>query len=502
MNFLRNFIMLGIAGAMFTACGDEPEVTKEETTPLELSKSELNFSETAQSEVITVTTSELWVAETRAEWWLVSPSGGDGTGSVTVSVTVNDSDVSRESYVNISTASETKVLVVVQFANESIGGDDDGDEGGETVIEGAPELAKTTVSDITVNAASFTSTINSASEYLLTESGFCIGTSENPTVENSVIIISSDDEEPDLGTYSKRYVGLKSNTTYYVRSYATNTKGTGYGENVEFKTKASEAFTYQTGTISGGYFSINESNRIAFSQGNLQYQASTGTWRFAEHQYDMIGEDNSNTSSSYSGWIDLFGWGTSGWNSGAKAYQPYSTSIDNADYKVGGDYTHSLTDEYANADWGVYNKISNGGNQAGLWRTLSYDEWAYVILGRTDADALKGTATVNGVSGMILLPDNWTAPDGITFKNGMNGFEANTYTTSEWSKMESNGAVFLPAAGIRGRLGVDKVGSDGDYWSASKTYSDAFILYFGNDSAQMLSFGRRNGISVRLVRGL
>ena len=55
MNFLRNFIMLGIAGAMFTACGDEPEVkvTKEETIPLELSKSELNFSETAQSEVIT-----------------------------------------------------------------------------------------------------------------------------------------------------------------------------------------------------------------------------------------------------------------------------------------------------------------------------------------------------------------------------------------------------------------------------------------------------------------
>ena len=45
-------------------------------------------------------------------------------------------------------------------------------------------------------------------------------------------------------------------------------------------------------------FSISDSKQIYFSQGNLQYQASTGTWRFAEHQYDMIGSDNSNISSS------------------------------------------------------------------------------------------------------------------------------------------------------------------------------------------------------------
>ena len=50
-------------------------------------------------------------------------------------------------------------------------------------------------------------------------------------------------------------------------------------------------------------FSVSADKQIYFSQGNLQYQASTGTWRFAEHQYDMIGSDNSNISSSYSGWI-------------------------------------------------------------------------------------------------------------------------------------------------------------------------------------------------------
>ncbi|MBP5725116.1 MAG: hypothetical protein J6X18_16275, partial [Bacteroidales bacterium] len=131
---------------------------------------------------------------------------------------------------------------------------------------------------------------------------------------------------------------------------------------------AAQSVQIQDGAILAE-FSVSDSTKVYFSQGNLQYQASTGTWRFAEHQYDMIGSDNSNISSSYSGWIDLFGWGTSGWNSGANAYQPYSTSTSYSDYYPGGSYSNDLTGSYANADWGVYNKISNGGNSAGMWRT-------------------------------------------------------------------------------------------------------------------------------------
>ena len=59
-----------------------------------------------------------------------------------------------------------------------------------------------------------------------------------------------------------------------------------------------------------GLFSVSATQRVYFSQGNLQYQASTDTWRFAEHQYDYVGSDNRSISSTYSGWIDLFGWGT------------------------------------------------------------------------------------------------------------------------------------------------------------------------------------------------
>ena len=265
----------------------------------------------------------------------------------------------------------------------------------------------------------------------------------------------------------------------------------------------------ENGAIKAG-FSVSAYNKVYFSQGNLQYQASTGTWRFAEHQYDIIGNNNSYISSSYNGWIDLFVWGTSGWNSGANAYQPYSTSTSHSDYYPGGDYTNNLTGSYANADWGVYNKISNGGNATGMWRTLTNDEWYYVINTRANASSKKGVASVNGVNGLILLPDEWTLPEGIVFTSGAAddyGSEyyatVNSYTASEWAKMEANGAVFLPAAGYRDGTGVNYVGSYGYYWSSSAyDYGDASCLDFGSGYVYTNNDYRYDGRSVRLVRGL
>ena len=128
-----------------------------------------------------------------------------------------------------------------------------------------------------------------------------------------------------------------------------------------------------------GLFSISSNNAVYFSKGNLQYQVSTNTWRFAEHQYDYVGSANTNIfSSTYSGWIDLFTWGTSGYNHGANCYQPWSTSLDGSDYYAYGSLENNLYDQSGKADWG-YNAISNGGNRERIWRTLTIDEWDYVL---------------------------------------------------------------------------------------------------------------------------
>ncbi|MBR5414015.1 MAG: hypothetical protein IK114_13430, partial [Fibrobacter sp.] len=249
-------------------------------------------------------------------------------------------------------------------------------------------------------------------------------------------------------------------------------------------------------------FSVSAEKQIYFSKGNLQYQASTGTWRFAEHQYDMIGNDNANISSTNSGWIDLFGWGTSGWNSGANAYQPYSTSTSYSDYYLGGDYTNNLTGSYANADWGVYNKISNGGNQAGQWRTLTQSEWDYLISGRAQASRLMGQGRVNNVNGLILLPDGWETPSSVKFTYDPGNYSTNVYSQDEWAVMQSYGAVFLPAAGYRRGTDVYYVGSYGYYWSSSAYDSvDAYYLGFDGGGVYADRSGRRDyGRSVRLVQ--
>lgn len=119
-------------------------------------------------------------------------------------------------------------------------------------------------------------------------------------------------------------------------------------------------------------FSVAADRQVRLSRGNLQYQASTDTWRFAEKQYEVVGVTNSFVSASNEDWIDLFCWGTSGWESGANAYQPWSVSVDDAGYQPGGSWQNGLFGNYANADWGVYNPISNGGNQPGMWRTLKH----------------------------------------------------------------------------------------------------------------------------------
>ena len=257
------------------------------------------------------------------------------------------------------------------------------------------------------------------------------------------------------------------------------------------------------GAINGRFTVNGNGEQVFFSQGNLQYKASTDTWRFAENQYDYIGDANSNISSTYSNYIDLFGWGTSGYSHGAVCYQPWSTSQNPSDYYAyGSDY--NLFDQTGQADWG-YNAISNGGNQENIgWRTLTHEEWGYVFNTRSTSSGIRyAKANVNGVNGVILLPDDWSA-DYYTLNSSNNSgvsFSSNTITSTQWNFFEQHGAVFLPAAGRRFGTSVNSAGSWGDYWSSSycnsgnawgEDFCDSNLLTWN-------SYGFFSGRSVRLV---
>ena len=272
-----------------------------------------------------------------------------------------------------------------------------------------------------------------------------------------------------------------------------------------------------TGAIDG-LFSVSATQQVYFSQGNLQYQASTDTWKFADNQWDYVGSqnpgygnpggtitgsDNSNISSTYSGWIDLFGWGTSGYNHGADCWQPWSTNETNYNYWAYGGISYNLYDESGQADWG-YNPISNGGDSPDVWRTLTQSEWAYVFDTRSTTSGIRyAKAQVNGVNGVILLPDDWSTST-YSLNNANDrwaSFSSNTLTALEWSTLEQAGAVFLPAAGDRYGTSVSYVGSYGDYWSASDCNGfDAYRVYFtDSDLDSYDEHNKHYGFSVRVV---
>lgn len=255
-------------------------------------------------------------------------------------------------------------------------------------------------------------------------------------------------------------------------------------------------------------------DRVYFSQGNLQYIGSVwpaypAYWKFADNQWDIMGTSQNLpvNPSSYRD-CDLFGWGTSGWNSGANSNSPYYysptsyISTSNSGQNIGKNYgpgLNSLTGDYANADWGVYNPISNGGNVTNAWRTLTSAEWRYLLEDRPGASNLYGFGSVCGIEGLILnsgviLPD-------IPFTPG-NSSWVNEYTLEQWQLLEDQGYIFLPAAGYRKDRFVSDANTNGYYWSASTGFENyaGRVKFTDGNLSSVDTYFRSWGYAVRLVR--
>lgn len=196
-----------------------------------------------------------------------------------------------------------------------------------------------------------------------------------------------------------------------------------------------------------GLFSVAPGQYVQFSPGNLQYSTSNNTWRFAPSQIDMIGEQNCSYftgTTPVTDWIDLFSWG-----------------------EITPSTTPSTTGYPSFYEW--------GNNMSGGWRTLTSDQWKYLMALRPDAANKFGGATVAGVKGLILLPDSWSLPAGCTFTPGFsypNFYSTNTYSATEAAAMQSAGAVFLPAAGVVIPLQLTREGQQVIEWYYSHTFPD------------------------------
>lgn len=240
-------------------------------------------------------------------------------------------------------------------------------------------------------------------------------------------------------------------------------------------------------------FSVSEEKKVNFAHGNLRYQGDVyeGTWSMAKQQYDVFGEgnvENTEHGSSYvADLMDLFCWSTSENYFGVSSYYYYDD--EDAWPKFQGDF----------ADWGTSSGLINDLGDG--WTTLSKDEWTYLLTQRENAANLAGLATVAGVKGLVILPDEWNASGLLS-----------AYTAEEWTTIEAAGAVFLPAAGQMSTTYEDYTATTtftetGAYWTSTPSDEEmdnvthfAYGLTFDDSQTQMASLSRRTHYAVRLVK--
>jgi len=272
-------------------------------------------------------------------------------------------------------------------------------------------------------------------------------------------------------------------------------------------------------------FSVSSTSKVAISPGNLQatYDASaqTWTWDFAAHQYDRIGNAPGNTTittevkeatESYaklseSGTVDLFDWST------AYTYYGISTSND-------GTYTNATTAVFV--DWGG---LPIGRYSPGYWRTLSWDEWDYMLfsreastIGSTENARFLKVSSVVGMRGLIIFPDNFTWDENMMGEapscNNSGGTGNGTFSATQWVALEAAGAVFLPSTGWRLTPTyvetADNAESYGVYWTSDVSRHPNLgpgFLYVKYGSrygtvGREYRYSDKSGVSVRLVHDL
>ena len=174
-------------------------------------------------------------------------------------------------------ASQTTYYVRAYATNEA--GTTYGEEKSFTTLEIVlPTVTTTEVTNITSNSATCGGNVTSDGNGTVTACGICWSTSPNPTIDDNKTTDGS-----GTGSFTSSLSNLASQTTYYVRAYATNEKGTGYGEQKSFTTRKVFEETVDT-----------DGNSIMTLNGNVIFKmiaVEGGTFKMGAQSSDSGGDN-------------------------------------------------------------------------------------------------------------------------------------------------------------------------------------------------------------------
>jgi uncharacterized protein (TIGR02145 family) len=324
-----------------------------------------------------------------------------------------------------------------------------------TAVKTLPTLADLSQYSLTDNSAISQAEIVSDGGAEVTVRGICWSTSPNPTIENDTTA-----DGRGIGNFTSYMNGLKADTIYYVRAYATSSVGTGYSDQASFRTKAGlEPVTDYEGNV---YQTVQIGYRVWMAENLKSTRYSDGTaipLVEGESEWENLGDDG-------------------------KAYCWYDN---NADTGV----IYGAIYSWAAAMNGAEDTDDNPSKVQGVcptgWHMPSDSEWKeleiYLGMDPSDADATGYRGTDEG--GKLKDTDTtlwWQTNVGATNESGFSA---------------------IPG-GQRGNSGVFyQLGAQAWFWTATEARKNLiwtrYLLFYRSDIYRY-DYYKNFGFSIRCIR--
>jgi hypothetical protein len=161
-----------------------------------------------------------------------------------------------------------------------------------TVTSGMPTVSTSSVSNITTSTANCGGNVTSSGSATVTAKGVCWSTSSTPTILNSKTT-----DGGGTGSFTSEITGLNAGTRYYVRAYATNSKGTSYGSAVSFTTYIFNVISPNNETV---WKQDDQDVEITWNTGNLGGNVSIDLYKGSDFVQNII--ESTSNDGSYNEW--------------------------------------------------------------------------------------------------------------------------------------------------------------------------------------------------------